>query len=50
MKAPFTYEVIREGVDFDGWYKWTLRRSDGRETKVGKTRLRKLRAEGRLKE
>lgn len=42
------YTHVASGVDFDGWYKYTLRRSDGKQTKVNKARFRKLRDDGRI--
>ena len=46
-----SYKVIGAGVSpIDGWYRWTLRRNDGRIVTVGKTRLRQLRKQGRLVE
>jgi hypothetical protein len=48
MAKTFTYALIGAGVDFDGWYKWNLRRSDGKTVKVNKARYRQLIREGRI--
>ena len=48
MKTSY-YQYIGGGIDpVDGWWKYTLRRNDGRIVKVRKARLRELRREGRL--
>lgn len=42
------YREIGAGVDFDGWFKITLERIDGRIVKVSRRRVRELRDADRL--
>lgn len=44
----YTYKILSSRVDFDGWYKWNLERSDGKQIKVNKARLRQLRQQGKI--
>ncbi len=48
MKKRHTYTIIGSGVDTDGWFKYELRRDDGKVVKVGKARVRQLRQTGQL--
>lgn len=38
----------KQRVDSDGWYKFLVRRSDGKETKISHSRYHKLLNEGRI--
>jgi hypothetical protein len=44
----YTYQGGR--VDIDGWYRIRLMRDDGRLVKVGKSRYKELKREGRIME
>lgn len=43
-----TYTHLGSGVNWDGWYRLHLRREDGKEIWVNKSKFRKLREEGRI--
>ena len=49
LRKQFTYKEIGRGIDFDGWYKIELLRSDGKIIKVNKKRYAELRRQGRVK-
>jgi hypothetical protein len=43
-----TYTLLHAGVDTDGWYKYFLKRSDGKEITVNPRRYRELVRKGRI--
>ena len=48
MSKKYNYEYM--GTDrVDGWYKYVLKREDGKIVKIGRSRLSQLRREERLK-
>lgn len=47
-KPRMAYTLIRSGVDQSGWFKFYLRRRDGREIKVSRARMADLRRQGRI--
>ena len=49
-KTRHTYTFIGAGVDINGWWKYTLGRDDGQVVRLGKTRYRELRKQGRITE
>lgn len=45
-----TYILLDGRVDLDGWWKWSLKRDDGRIVKATKSRVRQLRRKGQMVE
>src|SRR5687767_3532534 len=48
--TPLTYRIECSRVDIDGWFKYWLVGSDGREIKASKERVRQMRLDGLLRE
>jgi len=44
----YWYEFLETGVDINGWYKYTLKRNDGKIVKVTRKRISQLLKEERL--
>lgn len=47
-RKKFTYKIIGTEIDIDGWFKYNVLRSDGKEVKIQKSRVKILRKEGRI--